>query len=233
MKLLLNPEFDLYEKDGQAFCDSLQIAETFKKDHYEILKTIEGENRNKKHINGLIDNLVESGSRVNTRQYFILDSYKDSSGKKNKRYLLSRDGFTLLVMGFTGKKALRFKIEYINRFNQMEEFIKSLLTTKMEFPAFTNAIMEAHQEPKHYHFSNEINMINKIVLGVTAAKYKELNGIDKKVNSIRPYLAAGQIRMVEELQRIDIGLIVANIEYGQRKAILISSYNKMQLKLSA
>lgn len=40
-------------------------------------------------------------------------------------YIINRDGFTLLAMGFTGKKALQFKIDYINAFNQMEEYIKN------------------------------------------------------------------------------------------------------------
>ena len=49
----------------------------------------------------------------------------DNSGKENPMYVMNRDGFTLLVMGFTGEKALQFKIDYIEAFNKMEQTIKS------------------------------------------------------------------------------------------------------------
>lgn len=114
----------------------------------------------------------------------------------------------------------------------MESFIQSLLTTKMEFPAFTEAVLLANAEPKHYHFSNEINMIYRIVLGVDAKKYREQNGI-KAGDVIKPYLTADQIRAVETLQRVDIGLLEAELDYEQRKEKLSGRYQKMQLRLSA
>jgi Rha family phage regulatory protein len=129
----------LFERGGKTFCDSLQVAETFEKRHDNVLMTLEGETRDGVHKNGLLDELAQSP--VFTGDYFIKDSHKDARGRRQPRYLMSRDGFTLLVMGFTGEKALRFKLDYINRFNQMEAFIQSLLTTKLEFPAFTEAIM--------------------------------------------------------------------------------------------
>jgi Rha family phage regulatory protein len=51
----------------------------------------------------------------------ILDSYKDSTGRVLKQYLLTQDGFTLLAMGFTGAKALEFKLMYIKAFNEMKK----------------------------------------------------------------------------------------------------------------
>lgn len=76
MKLLLNPEYGLYEKDGKPFCDSLQIAETFERGHKSVLQTIEGENRKGEHIEGLIDNPLRLA--VNPADYFIKTTYKDS-----------------------------------------------------------------------------------------------------------------------------------------------------------
>ena len=147
---------------------------------------------------------------------------------------MTKDGFTFLVTSYSGTKATNFKIDYIKRFNEMEQFIQSLQTAKLEFPEFTNAIMNAHEEPKHYHFSNEINMINKIVLGVTAKEFKEQNGIDKSVNSIRSYLNEEQIRSIETLQRFDIGLITMIDDYQERKAMLTNYYIRLnQRKLIA
>lgn len=214
MKLALNPEYGLYEKNGQVFCDSLQIARELNKRHDHILRDIENK----------LSDISQSNAPKFGEINFLPDSYKDERNRKQPRYLLTKDGFVFLVTSYSGKKATNFKIAYITRFNQMESFIKSLQTAKLEFPAFTNAIMQAHEEPKNYHFSNEINMINKIVLGVTASQFKKEHGIDKNVNSIRPYLATEQIQKIEELQRIDIGLIVANICYEGRKKILTDHY---------
>lgn len=54
--------------------------------------------------------------------------YKDDSGKINRMYLMTKDGFTFLVMGYRGKKAARFKEDYINAFNQMEEILREKQT---------------------------------------------------------------------------------------------------------
>lgn len=215
MKLVLNPEYKLYERSGQSFCSSRQIAEEFGKRHADILRSI--------------DNLTQSTSGLShdfTERNFALSKYKDSTGKWNPEYLLTKDGFTVVVMGFTGKKAMRFKEVYISRFNQMEQFIKSLQATKIEFPAFTDAIMGAHEEPKHYHFSNEINMIYRIVLGVDAKKFRESKGLEKN-EVIKPYLTTSQIQAIESLQRVDIGLIVAIPEYDLRKKTLEQYYEKL------
>lgn len=160
---------------------------------------------------------------------FQESKYKDSSGKWNREYLMTKDGFTMVAMEIKGAKARAFKEAYINRFNQMGSFIKSLQATKIEFPAFTSAIMDAHEEPKHYHFSNEINMIYRIVLGVDAKKFRELNVIEKG-EVIKPYLTLAQIQAVETLQRVDIGLIIAVPDYEQRKQTLNKYYEHLTCK---
>jgi len=112
----------------------------------------------------------------------------------------------------------------------MERFIESLATAKMEFPAFTAAVMSLHEEPKHYHFSNEVNMVNSIVLGMQAKKFKELNGISEKEASIRPYLTTQQIKNIETLQRVDIGLMFAVPDFYKRKEKLQEYYDRVNFK---
>ena len=197
------------ERNGVPITTRRKIAQVFGKEQKNVLRDIESI---------IID---DEFSRLN----FELSNYK-SRGKKYSEYILTKNGFTLLVMGYTGEKAMRFKKAYICQFDAMESFIKSIQVAKLDYPALTKAIEQAHEEPKFYHFSNEINMINRIVLGVDAKHFKEENGIDKKENSIRPYLTAEQIKAIEELQRIDIGLLVANIEFEQRKQIIKSHYTK-------
>lgn len=211
-KLVLNPQYKLYEREGQAFCSSRQVAEEFDKRHDNVLQDVR--------------NLDCS------KEFFLLNfqevKYKDSKGEMRPEYLMNKDGFTFLVMAYRGKKAARFKETYIARFNQMETFIHSLTAAKLEHPAFTDAIMNAHDEPKHYHFSNEADMINRIVLGISAKQFREAQGLAKGI-SIRPYLSSEQIRAIETLQRVDIGLIVAIPEFEHRKQKLIEYYNKIKM----
>lgn len=212
VKLILNSEYGLYERGGHVFCDSLQVAESFEKRHDNVIRDIETLDCSKQFW---LLNFEESDYKVR--------------GKKYPRFLMTKDGFTFLVMGYRGKRAAAFKESYIRRFNEMETFIKSLQAAKLEFPAFTAAIMESHEEPKHYHFSNEINMINRIVLGVDAKHFKELHGLDKSISSIRPYLDAEQIEAIESLQRIDIGLLMAGLDFDARKQLLTATYAKRYL----
>lgn len=104
----------VYLKNDEAVCSSLLVAEKFEKRHADVMRAI--------------DNLVENDSTQNCVQCFKRGTYKDSTGKSNKMYVMNRDGFTFLVMGFTGKKANEWKWQYIKAFNQMEKFIREKQT---------------------------------------------------------------------------------------------------------
>lgn len=94
-------------KEQQAVTSSLQVAETFEKRHDHILRDIES----------LKIDLPNFG------EMFAEGDEPDSYNRPRKVYYLNRDGFALLAMGFTGKEALRFKLEYINAFNEMEKLV--------------------------------------------------------------------------------------------------------------
>lgn len=94
--------------EGQVVVSSRQVADHFEKRHTHVLTVI------KEILN----------SAENSAQWFFKAEYKDASGKSNPEYLMNRDGFSLLVMGFTGKKALEWKIKYIQAFNAMEEALR-------------------------------------------------------------------------------------------------------------
>lgn len=211
-KLMLHPEFNLYERRGTAFCSSRQVADEFGKRH---------------------DNVLQDLRSLDCSNEFFLLNFQEKTYKSKRaeqpEILMTKDGFTFLVMGYRGKKASGFKEAYIQRFNAMEDFIKSLTATKIEFPAFTNAILEAHEEPKHYHFSNEINMIYRIVLGMDAKAYREAHGIESGA-VIKPFLSLDQIKAIETLQRVDIGLIEVVSDFQQRKDILSKCYERDKRK---
>lgn len=206
--------YGLSERKGEPAVSSRKVAEIFGKEHKNVLRDIED-----------LD-CSDEFSRLN----FELSNYK-MRGKKYPEFLMTKDGFTFLVMGYRGKKAAKFKEDYIAAFNQMKDFIQSLNSAKLEHPAFTQAIMDAHTEPKHYHFSNEADMINRIVLGVPAKKFRELNGIEKG-KSIRPYLSTDQIQAIEYLQRIDIGMVLAIPEYYERKYKLTELHKLNQKRIA-
>lgn len=220
-ELIPKNEYGLFaDKKDVARVDSLYVAEFFEKNHKEVLRDI----RNIAAPNsGLSKEFAERN--------FALGSYKDKQNQKRPCYYLTRDGFTILVMGYTGKKALRFKELYIRRFNEMEELIKSLVKARTEFPLLTENIKLLHEKPKPYHFSNECDMINRIVLGKSAKQFRLENNLEKGT-SIRPYLTEVQINLIEKLQKVDIGLLVAFPNYEDRKRRLEWYKQKLEEKIN-
>ena len=220
-ELIPKNEYGLFaDKKDIVRVDSLYVAEFFEKNHKEVLRDI----RNIAAPNsGLSKEFAERN--------FALGSYKDKQNQKRPCYYLTRDGFTILVMGYTGKKALRFKELYIRRFNEMEELIKSLVKARTEFPLLTENIKLLHEKPKPYHFSNECDMINRIVLGKSAKQFRLENNLEKGT-SIRPYLTEVQINLIEKLQKVDIGLLVAFPNYEDRKRNLEWYKQKWEEKIN-
>lgn len=220
MKELI-PKDDLgvfVDNHDTARVDSLFVAELFEKNHKEVLRDI-------RKITDPLSGLSEEFRQRN----FVPSSYRNQQNKKQPCYYLTRDGFTMLVMGYTGQKAMQFKELYIKRFNEMESMIKSLIMARQEFPLLTDNIKLLHESPKPYHFSNECDMLNRIVIGMTAKQFRIANGIDKG-KSIRPYLSKKQIEMLEILQKVDVGLLVAFPEYEQRKRHLEWYKQKLEKK---
>ena len=110
----------VYLKNDEAVCSSLQVAEKFGKRHDKLISEIER----------MYSDLIGKGCAQNGGDpLFVKSSYVHPQNKqKYPMYLMNRDGFSLLVMGFTGKKALDWKLQYIKAFNQMENFIREKST---------------------------------------------------------------------------------------------------------
>lgn len=111
---------------------SNKIAEVFCKQHKDVIKA----------INKIIGNLsdikdLEQNDFFNERNFapvnYLTSYYVDDKGEKRPQYIVTRDGFTLLAMGFTGAKALKFKIQYIQAFNEMEEKLKNQSAVQREY----------------------------------------------------------------------------------------------------
>lgn len=100
------PQLTVTEQ-GTPMASSMDVAKVFGKEHKNILQSIEN----------LFENIPQDFTELN----FQPSNYKDSTGRELQMYNLTRDAFTLLAMGFTGKKAMKFKIAYIEAFNAMEK----------------------------------------------------------------------------------------------------------------
>lgn len=130
------------ERDGVPVTTSRVVAEQFGKRHDNVLQSIEALLEDLRNPSSALKNQEASAPNfgaVNQRNFtpikdssglqfaeqnFIPITYTDNQGKPRPMYLLTRDGFTLLAMGFTGARALQFKVAYINAFNRMERILR-------------------------------------------------------------------------------------------------------------
>lgn len=99
-------------KHGQAVANSRDVADYFGKRHDHVLRDID-------ILLAAIAGSPDLGSLFSERE-----DYHEAARKMVRSFDMTRDGFTLLAMGFTGKKALRFKLDYIAQYNEMEETLK-------------------------------------------------------------------------------------------------------------
>ena len=103
-------------KEQQAVTTSLQVAQSFDKKHKHVLEAIESIKRSAENSAN-----VEEVSEF--ERMFVDGEEPDLYGRPRRVVFMNRDGFTLLAMGFTGKSAMQFKLQYIRAFNQMENHI--------------------------------------------------------------------------------------------------------------
>ncbi len=155
--LLSDPVPSVSLHDGRPATTSLEVAKFFGKRHDHVMRGIKD----------IIDNCAESFSAPNfgvantpesfSASNFGLASYLDEQAKNRPMYIIHRDGFMLLVMGYTGKKALALKLAYIEAFNRMEaELAKRNRPALPAAPRFDEAAMlelaaEIREAQQHYY----------------------------------------------------------------------------------
>ncbi len=110
----------VFAKDGAVFANSRDVAECFEKRHTHVLEAIDNLLKSLMAENSA-DPYAASGPR------FLLVPFTDhgTPGREFRSFDMNRDGFMLLAMGFTGEKALRWKLRYVEAFNLMEQRIRS------------------------------------------------------------------------------------------------------------
>ena len=198
-------------KTEMTVVSSLDVAETFEKNHRDVMESI-------RNIESVI-------STAEFSALFYLDSYKASNGKMNPMYLMTRDGFTLLVMGYTGEKAMQFKIAYIKQFNAMEKALQGKLIEREKGIAVRQSLTKALQQSTengrmHGHaYSTYTNCIYKILFGKNAKQLREDLGISATEN-LRDHLSEEEIRAVQSMERLVSGLVDCGWGYDQIKEFI-------------
>lgn len=161
-------------ENNQVLTNSLLVAEKFGKSH--------------KHVMQSIKDLITSAEK--SANLFVESEYPDTYGRMQPMYVMNRDGFTLLVMGFTGDRALQFKLDYIEAFNKMEETIKNggfqipstfhdalLLAAKQQEQIEEQQKKIAAQAPKVL-FADAVQTSQRSCLVAELAKILQQNGVN-------------------------------------------------------
>lgn len=156
-------------KDRQAVTSSLNIAENFDKRHDHVLRDIDALEKDIPNFGDI----------------FFETTEPDLYGRKRRVFYMNRDGFTLLAMGFTGRKALQFKLKYIEAFNQMESHIKQQLDASNLSPEiqFMNSVVNqlASQELATKQLETKIDSVSEIVSLNTLDWRKNANSLVNQV----------------------------------------------------
>ena len=158
--------------DKKVVTTSLKVAEMFDKRHDNVLRDIK--------------DLLEVGE-IDALHFEVI-SYKDSMNRDKPMYLIDRDGFTLLAMGFTGKEALKFKVQYIQAFNKMEEELVE--KTKFQLPTtFAQALQLAATQAEELEKQQLLleEQKPKVVMYdtiIASDKLFSMNEVAKLINSV-------------------------------------------------
>lgn len=125
MHVIINHQRVSFENRGnQVYCTSYDIARVFNKDHYNVLRDIQKLEKleEEAHEEGVTPRHLNFEASAEVRKNGLFD-------KETKYYNLTRDGFALLAMGFTGAKAYRWKLAFLEAFNEMERRLRALSTS--------------------------------------------------------------------------------------------------------
>jgi len=204
--------------EERATCTSLDVAETFGKDHRHVLRDIR-----------------ELGCSEEFRlSNFGQSSYINAQGKEQPMMRMTRDGFTLLVMGYTGEPAMKFKESYIKQFNAMETALRGKLIEREKGIAVRQALTKALQQSTendrmHGHaYSTYTNCIYKELFGMNAVQLREHYGISKK-DSLRDCFSQEELRAVQSMECLVSGLVDCGWEYNQVKEFIQKNNTRRQL----
>lgn len=211
--------------EEQILTTSLKVADKFEKQHKDVLESIRS--------------IRDAMSTAEFSALFKETSYKASNGKNNPMYEMNRDGFSLLAMGFTGEKALKWKLDYINAFNIMESELKRIYTERQQWQIerdkgivirhiLTDTIkMKITDSPhKRFAYPNYTNLIYRTLFEKTAKELEHEYGVKSKEN-LRDFFTGEDLEKVQSMEMIVSSLINCGWGYEQIKEFIQKETLKM------
>lgn len=183
----------VFIENNRPLTDSLNIAETFEKEHRRVMQDIR-----------------ELGCSEEFRKHhFVQSSYINSQNKEIPKYLITQDGFTLLAMGYTGQKAMEFKEKYISEFNRMREKLSKPPQTQLEIlQASIGQLVEQErrittiEEDQRKIKDNQNNIVEILSLNPTEWR-KKVNALITKIANARGGFNAFQDVRNESYKRLE------------------------------
>ena len=172
---------------------SLVIAKEFKKLHKNVLKDI-------RELENSLNEINIDGLKIEPIEYI------DNANKKNIYYNINRDMFVLLVMGYTGKKALKFKVNFVNAFNLMEKELITKKTTRHLGVSIRRSLTDSIRDNvsdqgsfKKFAYGNYTGIVYKKVTGMKNKQLRERYNIPKGA-TIRDYF---DLETLEKIQKLE------------------------------
>lgn len=215
----------LIKKSGnQPVVNTDVIASEFGRDHFRVMNSIES--------------LI--ASRHLGASDFRASSYVTKQKKELPCYELTERGFLIAMPFIGGEKAKDGQVRLVDSFIQFREKAAKEAqvqiernVARVEYKPMTDAVKQSKvdegKNPAPYHFSNEADLINRIVLGTSSAKFRKDKDIGK-TDPIRDYLSHQQIRAITELQRANTVFITMGWDFEQRKSTLTGLFDKNHKK---
>lgn len=186
-------------QSGEPVASSRQIADNFEKRHDHVMRDIDAM---KKDV-------------PNFGEMFFETTAPDSYGREQRTYLMNRDGFTLLAMGFTGKAALEWKLKYIAAFNEMEKKLADqpqLTRSQLLATALIAAHEELEEKDKQIEtmkpkvlFADAVSASKKFILVGELAKLLSQNGINIGQNRLFDWMRKNGY-LIKDPKRSDYNL---------------------------
>lgn len=193
------PDIILSTQNGEPVASSRQIAENFGKEHKDTLESIRQ---------------ILAAENSATKSMFYETTF-ENRGKQYPMYLMNRDGFTLLAMGFTGKTALEWKLKYIAAFNEMEKKLTEQPQLNRS-QLLATALIAAHEEleekdkqietmkPKAL-FADAVSASSQSILVGEMAKLLSQNGVQMGQNRLFAWMRENGY-LIKDRKRTDYNM---------------------------
>ena len=209
-------EIKTVNKEEVTVVTSLDVAETFGKEHRRVLQDIRE---------------LECSEEFRLHN-FVQSEYVNQQNRSQPMYYITKDGFVLLVMGYTGEKAMRFKEAYIKQFNAMEKALMGKIREREKGiavrQALTKAIQQSNENDRmHGHaYSTYTDAIYRSIFGKSAKQLREEYGIDKK-DSLRDFFSEEELKMIQNAEMLVSSLMGYGWGYEEIKDFISVQAKKM------